>query len=411
MIMLYRLAAVTLTCSLLISCNDESAFSDFTSTTTTTTTSGGGGSDDGGGGATTTTDTTTTPISRLIILNTDIPLEIPDGAGGMMTAVFQNYSMGNSDASISYVLSTSDSVERIFTPTLTGVDVEIYSRPGEIVKMVTSGDGTKILNYNGRRDIIDYATGTTLAIGTALTFENPSTITDTGDVVALTSRKDLTGANPTGSRQLFTLSTDGSEIYNQITNFNQTYPIENVIISGDGSRIIFTSTADIIGDGSNADGSTELFAINTDGTGLIQLTDFDAFLRPTHLSSDSNVMTMIIRDLNGASGEYLYTLNTTTSAFNEITVVPSGYLIHHDLSADGSKAAYIGENDFGTPSIFLVNSDGSSELNVLTVSGTLEYLNINSDGTSITFYSNEDFTSSLTNENNARQVYTLTPIF
>ena len=408
--MLYRLAAVTLLAVLVVSCS-EGGFTAFenptTATTSTTSGSGGSGGDGGPDGTGTGTGTSTTTDFSNIALKSHIPMEVPDGTGGTLTAVFQRYSMGNSDASISYVLSTSDDVDRLITPTAGG-PVEIYSRPGEIVRVTTSGDGNTILNYNGRSDIIDYATGTTRAIGAALTLERPSSITDAGDVVAFDSRKDLTGDNPSLVNQLFTLSTDGSETYNQITTFNIHYALENVMISGDGTRIFFTSQGDVIGDGSNVDASHELFAINTDGTGLVQLTDFDSLIWPTHISTDGNVVSMTIRSLGGVPGEYLSTLNIAASTFTVITVVPTGNIIHHDLSADGSKVAYIGENDFGTPTIYLVNSDGTSEVAPLSHAGTMEYVNINTNGSQITFYSNIDFGKAVAPDDAARQIYTLT---
>jgi len=404
--MFYRLVTITLFTTLLVACGDENAFSGFTDSATTTTTSGGGGGSGGSGGGTGGTGTGITTDFSNIVLKSHIPMEISDGAGGMLPAVFQQYSMGNSDDSISYVLSTSDNVDRLLKPSAGG-PVEIYSRPG-VLLITTSGDGNKILNFNGRSDIIDYTTGNTLAIGTGLTIERPSSITDAGDTVVFASRKDLAGANPAGVSQLYTLSTDGSEIYNQITAFTIHYALENIMISGDGGRIFFTSTSDVMGDGSNVDASQELFAINTDGTGLVQLTNFDVLVWPTHISTDGNILTLKMRNLGGVSGEYLYTLNVASSTFSEITVVDSGLIIHHDLSADGTKVTYTGRNDFNTPTIYLVNSDGTSEVTPLTHSGTLEYVNINTNGTQITFYSNIDFGKAVAPDDAARQIYTLT---
>ena len=407
--MLYRIAAVVLASTLLIACGDESPFSDFSATSTSTTTGGGGGGVDGenyvpiaGGG----NGAPTTDFSNITLL-THIPAEVPNGAGGTLLAGFESFDMGNEVDSISYVLKDSTDAQRVFRDGAVGA-VELYSRPSpELVFTVTSGSGNKILSHNGVRDVIDYTTGNTLAIGAAAGAVTFKTITDAGDVVAFPSRNDLAGANPTGVNQIFTLSTDGSEMYNQITTFTADNIIEDVVISGDGSRIFFSSTSDVMGDGSNADGSYEIFSINTNSTGLEQLSDFNSSrVHTTHSSSDGSVITLEIIDLGGLTGKWLYTLNTTSSVFSEIAVTSgAGFSIDYDLSADGSKVTYLGVNLSDNLVIYVLNSDGSGRTEALIQRGSMRGLQINTNGSQVAFHSSIDFGIPIAPNESTEQVY------
>lgn len=389
--MLYRLILTILFSVFLISCNDDGAIYNTSGTPT--------GTNPGDG-------TQTTDFSN-IFLKSHIPLSIPDGAGSTLTAVYQRFDMGKDDTSISYVIKTSDNVYRIYTPTASG-DVEIYSTTDSI-STTTAGDGQKLLSWNGKRDIVDYATGDTLAIGTALGTELPHSITDSGDIVVFASRDDLAGANSAGVNQLFTLSTDGSEIYNQVTSFTTDFPIEQPIISGGGNKIFFSSTADVMEDGSNADGASELFSINKDGTGLIQHSNLNApGIYATGVSVDGIVASVEILNLNGSNGKSLYTLNTVSSTFFEIAVrSSSSETIDHDLSSDGTMITFQDVDGVGTPNIYVVNSNGTFKRSVFAHTGTIEHLQFNSNATQVTFHSNIDFGKGVTADDQASQIYTI----
>ena len=403
--MLYRLAAAMLACTSLISCSDGTAFSDFTPTTTTTTTTSGGGGGEGGTGL----GGGTNPTVSSIVRKTQVPLTIPDGFGGTLSAFFESFDMGNSDASISYVLSDTTSTQHVFRPDASG-PLELYSRPSpSIISTTTAGSGNKILSHSGVRDVVDYADGNTLAIGAALGV-NIDTISDAGDVVAFASNNDLTGANPSGVNQIFTLSTDGADTYNQITTFTSDHLMESVVISGDGSRIFFSSTSDVLMDGGNADGSYEVFSVNTDGTGLARLSDFNAsIVRITRSSSDGSILTLEINDLNGIIAKWLQAFNTATGALTEIAATLPGASIDYDMSADGSRAAYLGAGVIsGTVVIYVVNTGSGSKNDVLTEAGTIRGLQLNTDGSQLSFYSNIVFDTPIGADEQTTQVYTMT---
>ncbi|MES0327948.1 MAG: hypothetical protein ABUK13_07135 [Gammaproteobacteria bacterium] len=363
-------------------------------------------------GTTGTTGTLTTDFSN-IVLKSHIPKEISDGAGGVLTTGYQGFTMGNSDASIVYDLAASDTTSHLFKIDASNpVELATTADPAGYSFMI-SGDGTKILSYNGVRDIIDYTSGTLQAIGAAAGAFLPYTITDAGDLVAFWSRKDLAGGNAGLFNQLFTLTTDGSEVYNQITSFGIDYLIEKVTISGDGSKIFFYSTDDVLGDGSNADGSQELFSIDSNGTNLSQHTTLDSgFISEIRVSTDGGMISTVLSNYNSSTTNDLYTINTATDVLTYITDLSQASR-DYDLSADGNTIAYVYTDSVaGTRVISLVNTDGTLERSVLvtTTVGGLNSPHINTDGTQITFDSGIDFGKGVTIDETVTQIYTLTVI-
>ncbi len=96
-----------------------------------------------------------------------------------------------------------------------------------------------------------------------------ATIAGNGLKIAFVANTNPLGTNPTQYPQLFVINRDGSGL-RQLTSVT-TGSLGGVSISDDGTRLTFTDNADLTG--GNADLSTELFAINGDGTGLRQLTN------------------------------------------------------------------------------------------------------------------------------------------
>ncbi len=100
-----------------------------------------------------------------------------------------------------------------------------------------------------------------------------ATIAGNGLKIAFVANTNPLGTNPAQRPQLFTINRDGSGLA-QLTSVT-TGSLGGVSISDDGTRITFTHNANLTG--GNADLSTELFAINGDGTGLRQLTNLTGY--------------------------------------------------------------------------------------------------------------------------------------
>jgi hypothetical protein len=80
-------------------------------------------------------------------------------------------------------------------------------------------------------------------------------ISSDGTRLVFTSRADLTGDNPDGNREVF-LFDAATDITTQITD-SVGGTFTDAVISGDGTRILFTSGSDIVGE--NPDGNIEVY--------------------------------------------------------------------------------------------------------------------------------------------------------
>jgi hypothetical protein len=93
-------------------------------------------------------------------------------------------------------------------------------------------------------------------------------ISGDASIVAFQSNADLTGGNSDHSHEVFVINSDGTGV-RQLTS-DASYSSRNAQINGDGSVVAFQSAADLTG--GNSDHGAEIFVINSDGTGLTQLT-------------------------------------------------------------------------------------------------------------------------------------------
>jgi Tol biopolymer transport system component len=93
---------------------------------------------------------------------------------------------------------------------------------------------------------------------------------DDGQWLLLRSASDPLGTNPARQTQLFLYRTDGGEI-RQLTNATAGEPtLELPALSGTANRVVFSSSADLTEQ--NPSRLPQLFVVNGDGTGLLQLT-------------------------------------------------------------------------------------------------------------------------------------------
>ena len=147
-------------------------------------------------------------------------------------------------------------------------------------EITISTDGTKLLQSDdaGKLEIIDPATKTIQQIGSSLTFTtgwNGAQITDDGSLAVFISNADLANNNSAAVAQIYTLTTDGSNVIKQVTSFTSYIALDDnpFALSEDGSIIFFNNYNDLMADGSNADGNDEIFSMNSDGTTPKQITD------------------------------------------------------------------------------------------------------------------------------------------
>lgn len=201
-----------------------------------------------------------TQITDTVGVNSLVPDITPDGT----TIGFHSdadLTGSNPDASLEVFLF--DVVSMTFTQ-ITDGEAHInsataaLSSDGAIVGLNSDTDPTGGNPDNNREIFLFNANTMQFTQVTDTTSENinsgPSVSSD-GTRLVFTSNADLTGDNPDGNREVF-LFDAGTGITTQITD-SVGGTFSDAVISGDGTRILFTSGSDIVGE--NPDGNVEVF--------------------------------------------------------------------------------------------------------------------------------------------------------
>jgi Tol biopolymer transport system component len=168
-------------------------------------------------------------------------------------------------------------------------ETRVYVREGGVIRRLSTGsaaalsiDGSRVayvsdsdslgLNGDSSPEIFSVLTDGTdrrqhsrFVAGAS---ESPDISTD-GVWITFTSTADLTGMNPDGSREIFTVKSDGT----LLTQVTQTVPpraCREPSISADGRFVVFASNGNLAGSG-NVDSNYEIFRVNVDGSSLVQV--------------------------------------------------------------------------------------------------------------------------------------------
>jgi len=241
---------------------------------------------------------------------------------------------------------------------------------------------------------------------------NPQVATN---IVVFLSDADLTGDNPNNDVQVFSISTTGANL-TQLTD--QRLVPENLAISDDGSKVAFQGLGDPFG--TNADTTREIFVINIDGSGLTQITATDGNSLLPELSDNGSLVVFTSQaEVSGANtdGNYeLYVAQTDGGGIVRITDDPenagtytNGTPGGFDISGNGAYVVFgargdlVGTNPL-THTIYWATTDGATIQQVLR-QGTVPndvYANQNfgadqpsfiNDGAGLAFESSINFTS------------------
>ncbi|UCG88159.1 MAG: PD40 domain-containing protein, partial [Gemmatimonadota bacterium] len=231
-----------------------------------------------------------------------------------------------------------------------------------------------------------------------------------GSVVAFASSADLTGGNPGGASQIFVMNVDGTGL-TQLTS-SATYGSNNPSINADGSVVAFESQANLTGE--NPDRSPEIFVVNSDGTGLLQLTSDPTEIpyvyrwsRWPSISDDGTVIAFasqahLVPRPNPEHGYEIFVINSDGTGLRQLTDLLSYYKPPPSISGDGTVVAFhspqdlTGENNDGSSEVFVINVDGTGLAQVTdapTYSGLgCQNPSITADGSTIAFDSYADLT-------------------
>jgi len=201
----------------------------------------------------------------------------------------------------------------------------------------------------------------------------------TGQKIAFTSFCDLVpGGNADGNSELFFMNADGTGL-RQLTASIGGVGSFNTSLDAGGHRIVFTSDRDLL-PGENADGNLELFGINVDGTGLRQLTHttggnqpcgFPGNSHPRFDFSGQKITFDSDRDLvpgqNADGNGELFVMNADGTGVVQLTST-TGNCGSGEGSLDGTGTQVVFDSDHD-----LVpggNADGNSEIFKMNVDGS-----------------------------------------
>ena len=171
----------------------------------------------------------------------------------------------------------------------------------------------------------------------------------------------LTGDNITGSTQIFSINSDGTGL-TQVTSGDLS--VDDLAFADDGNRVAFGSARNPFG--TNNPNTEEIFVIDIDGTNLMQLTETAGDSVIPRISNDGN------RVAFAQAGEvWVHTIDAaTTVQITNGTNFPSGrYAMSnlfgsYDISGNGltvvfaSAENHTGDNPDNYHTIFSARADG-----------------------------------------------------
>jgi len=257
----------------------------------------------------------------------------------------------------------------------TGAVTQVTStRGGAALTASISDDGQRVAfsgagnptggNHDGNVEIfVSFRDGTGIRQLTHATEGSSGTpvLCGNGSRIAFTSVANLTGGNADHSQELFVVDWDGAGL-RQLTNAQG--DSDSPHISDDGTKIVFTTEQNPLG--TNPDLATEVFAINADGTGLRQLTNSSGnSSAPWIAGNGTNVVFQSEGNLTGGNldlGSEVFVIRWDGTGLRQLT---TSKLL---LGADGVSGAP-SVDDTGTTVVFqsnqllfLSNLDGNYEI-------------------------------------------------
>ncbi len=204
-------------------------------------------------------------------------------------------------------------------------------------------------------------------------------VDSTAKVVAFTSFCDLVpGGNTDGNSELYFMNTDGTGLA-QLTRTTGGIGIMEPYLAGNGQSIVFASDRDLV-PGNNADGNFEIFTISTNGTNLKQLTNtvggrvdlgfpgstgpcFDPKAQKITFSSDRD----LVSGHNSDGNNDMFLMNTDGSGLTQLTFTTGGFGVGGGcLNGADTQVVFDSDRDL-VPGH---NTDGNYEIFSMAVNGS-----------------------------------------
>jgi Tol biopolymer transport system component len=227
-------------------------------------------------------------------------------------------------------------------------------------------------------------------------FQDHAVVTADGSRVFFVSTADPLGANPGHLWQLFRIESDGTGL-TQVTAFAGHSYLWHPTVSADGGWVAFVANGNPLGQ--NPTGGSELFAIRGDGTGLRQLTpDQSGSVGPAQgapaVSADGEwVVFQAAADYTGGNADWsaeLFRVKVDGTGMGQVTDDDDS--IYKLPRTDGTATwAVFQSRATGLEQVYRLRSDGTG-LQQLTADATYGAYepDISGDGTLVVYASNAD---------------------
>lgn len=229
---------------------------------------------------------------------------------------------------------------------------------GDLISSPYFGPKIAFISNVGSKDVNDFSlftvnsdgSGSLVKIGKVSSRNMPVLLSSDGKKIAFTGLVD-------GTNQVFAGNTDGTMLL-QITHDNK--PKSAIAISPDGKKIVYAiHPYNEIGAVSN------FFAIDSDGTNQIQLTTNSDEKAWPAVSADGTVL--VFNDISNRTISKIFDVRTDGKNLHYIT---DGSLFSHVpeiISSDGSKIVFsrYNQNDSNTKYLFTINTDGTGLVKIL----------------------------------------------
>lgn len=218
----------------------------------------------------------------------------------------------------------------------------------------------------------DAASGATTQVTAYLEGASSVSVSDDGQWVAFVSHGDLLDQNHDESAELFVMRADGSQLA-QLTN-DPAVNASAVLaaeIAGSANRVIFTANTDPLG--ANANHVMQIFAVDRDGTHLIQLTHLTADsvyerYRPPAFAVSDDGQRVAFNPGSPAFGIYpnIFKVNADGTGLVQLTN-GNNETQPPALAGNGTRLAFVSSADLvvppaGSDSLYTMNWDGTGLL-------------------------------------------------
>jgi Tol biopolymer transport system component len=152
----------------------------------------------------------------------------------------------------------------------------------------------------------------------------------TGARIVFPSNRDLVpGGNPDGNSEIFVMNANGDEL-KQLTHTSGQYGLQDAELDATGTKLIFAADQDLV-PGSNPDQYIQLFVMNTNHGGVVQLTNTNTGTGAVapHWTRDGNTVVFSSdNDLTGGNPDLnfeVFRMNADGSGIVQLTYTAGDY--------------------------------------------------------------------------------------